>query len=304
MKEVFESLAGNAPLKASMSAALLSEPPSISHAYIIEGATPKIRKAFALQLAEALVCGSRGSSTLPLPCGCCRNCRNIAAGIAPDVQVIAPDEGKASLGVDKIRDLRNDIHIYPTEFDYKIYIIDAADSMTVQAQNAFLLTLEEPPAYAVLLLLCEDGRSLLETVRSRAPMLRLEPAEEDGDDADDEAGIKKDAAEFASLCSDPSRGSAAMSLLTGSCKNSRETAMLILKQLSFAFRDLLMLKKAPGAELLFFTERETARELASKYPVTRLIGILEAVGNAAASLEKNMNTRLTLMKMLTDARII
>lgn len=303
MKDILPSLRGNRPLKAVLSGVLLSDPPSLSHAYIIEGSSASVRQSFAGELAMAVCCENRRDPVRPLPCGVCRSCRNIAAGIAPDVTVTSPDEGRSSLGIDKIRDLRNDIHIYPTEFDYKIYIVDDADSMTVQAQNAFLLTLEEPPAYAMILLLCEDGRSLLETVRSRAPMLRLEPETEDGTD-NEITELRNSAAEFAALCADRSNGARAMSLLISSCKGSREIAAEMLSLLRPTFRDLAALKRAPACEMLFFTDREAAVKLSSKYTVKRLLDILDAVGNAAEAIEKNMNTRLTLMKMLTDAEII
>ena len=84
-------------------------------------------------------------------------------------------DGKASIGVDKIRFLKEDVHIIPNELDDKIYIIEDADKMTLQAQNALLLTLEEPPSYARFILLCEDSELLLETIKSRAPTLRTEP---------------------------------------------------------------------------------------------------------------------------------
>lgn len=73
--------------------------------------------------------------------------RKIFAGISPDVITVTREDGKASIGIDTIRDLRTDVHVMPNELDSKIYIIEDADTMTAQAQNALLLTLEEPPAY-------------------------------------------------------------------------------------------------------------------------------------------------------------
>jgi DNA polymerase-3 subunit delta' len=87
---------------------------------------------------------------------------------------------KATLGVDEIRRLHEDVFLPPTESAYKFYCIEDADTMTVQAQNAFLLTLEEPPAYVRFFLLCENADRMLTTIRSRAPLLRTEaiPAED------------------------------------------------------------------------------------------------------------------------------
>ena len=73
--------------------------------------------------------------------------------------------------------MRRDVYVTPNDVSTKTYIIEDAHLMTTQAQNAFLLTLEEPPPYVLFLLLCENASLLLETVRSRAPVLRTEPAE-------------------------------------------------------------------------------------------------------------------------------
>ena len=77
--------------------------------------------------------------------------------------------------MDAIRFLCEDVHIYPNDIDHKIYIIEDADKMTQQAQNALLLTLEEPPSYVRFFLLCQSANALLETIRSRAPIFRTEP---------------------------------------------------------------------------------------------------------------------------------
>lgn len=145
---------------------------SVGHAYIIEGPKGVGKRDFADAMAAALLCEGKSEA---LPCGGCVACKHIAAGSHPDIRVI--DKGdEASLKIRTIREVRKDAHTIPSESDRKIYIIDDADRMTEEAQNAFLLALEEPPAYVTYLLLCDDSSSLLETIRSRAPSLRLAPA--------------------------------------------------------------------------------------------------------------------------------
>ena len=78
------------------------------------------------------------------------------------------------MGVETVRAMRESVHSVPNELDVKVYIIEDAHTMTPQAQNAFLLTLEEPPAFVLFLLLTEDASALLETVRSRAPVFRMQ----------------------------------------------------------------------------------------------------------------------------------
>lgn len=174
-ERLFPLLAGNRRLKEKMLPAITSEPPAVSHAYIIEGPSGSGKLTLAKSIAASLVCEKRGDPDSPLPCGHCLACRKLFEGLSPDLSVIDCDESKKSIGVDQIRDLRRDVHIYPSELDYKFYIVKGADTMTAQAQNAFLLTLEEPPAYAVIMLLCENSSLLLETVRSRAQKLRTTP---------------------------------------------------------------------------------------------------------------------------------
>ena len=170
MKTLMPGIVGNEALKERLAPMLSSG--SLSHAYIIEGPAGIGKKTFARHFAAAAACEHGDGDTVP--CGKCRSCRMILSGICPDVTFVGP-EGKASIGVDRIREICADVHIYPNDLDYRIYVIDGADTMTPQAQNAFLLTLEEPPKYVLFLLLCENSGRLLETVRSRAPRFRMQP---------------------------------------------------------------------------------------------------------------------------------
>ena len=151
----------------------------LSHAYIIEGPEGTGKHLIARNIAAALSCICKNEDAIPLPCLHCINCRKIMSGISPDVIYIKREEGKAQIGVESVRLVKSDVAIMPNDLDYKVYIIEEADKMTVQAQNALLLTLEEPPEYVVFLLLCESADLLLETVRSRAPVLRTEPVKPD-----------------------------------------------------------------------------------------------------------------------------
>ena len=172
-KLIFPGIIGNDALCERLARDITSRS-GLAHAFIIEGKPGSGRRTLAKNIAAAISC-ERVKDGAPLPCGVCPSCRKIFAGISPDVITISREEGKASIGIDTIRALRTDVHVLPNELDSKIYIIEDADTMTVQAQNALLLTLEEPPSYLVFLLIAENSRNLLETVRSRAPSLRMQP---------------------------------------------------------------------------------------------------------------------------------
>ena len=151
---------------------------SLSHAYILEGPFGSGKHTVALQLATALACEHRADANHPLPCGTCAACRKIAEGKSPDIILIGRED-KATIGIETIRALREDVHVMPNDLDYKLYIIEDAHTLTTQAQNALLLTLEEPPSFVRFLLLCENTQTILETIKSRAPVLRTEAVDPD-----------------------------------------------------------------------------------------------------------------------------
>jgi len=153
----------------------------VSHAYIINGEDNSGKMMLAEAFAMALQCEEGG----PEPCGTCRSCRQAKERNQPDIIFIGQDEmmeekKTKSISVDDIRTLlNNDIVIKPYSSKYKIYIVDHAEKMNVQAQNALLKTIEEPPAYGVILLLTSNADSFLQTIRSRCILLNIKTVEED-----------------------------------------------------------------------------------------------------------------------------
>ena len=172
MKTIMPDLVGNRALAKKLGEELLSS--GISHAYIIGGAKGSGRHTLARLIAASIACENKENGALPLPCHRCENCRKIFSGISPDINVIGLGD-KATIGVETVRELKLDVLKAPNDLEVKVYIIEDADKMTHAAQNAFLLTLEEPPPYILFLLLCERPEDMLETVRSRAPVFRTEP---------------------------------------------------------------------------------------------------------------------------------
>lgn len=141
----------------------------VSHAYILTGERGSGKKMLANLFARTLQCEAGG----PEPCYECHACKQAASGNHPDI-IRVLHEKPNSISVDDIRrQVNEDIQVKPYSGKYKIYIIPEADLMTVQAQNAILKTIEEPPAYAVIFLLVENAEALLPTIRSRCVMLKL-----------------------------------------------------------------------------------------------------------------------------------
>ena len=141
----------------------------VSHAYILNGERGSGKKMLANLFATTLLCEEQG----PDPCNVCHSCHQAESGNHPDI-IRVTHEKPSTISVDDIRrQVNEDIQIKPYQGPYKIYIIAEADLMTVQAQNALLKTIEEPPAYAVIFLLTENAEALLPTITSRCVMLKL-----------------------------------------------------------------------------------------------------------------------------------
>ena len=146
-----------------------------SHAYIISGPAGSGADALADTLAAAAVCSGDGKK----PCGVCRHCHKAKNGVHPDIIVTDFLPDKSEILVDQIRTLRSDAIVLPNEAERKVYIIRKAGSMNANAQNALLKVLEEPPKYAVFILVAENPLELLPTVRSRCVGITLSPPEDE-----------------------------------------------------------------------------------------------------------------------------
>ena len=136
----------------------------VSHAYIINGPQLSGKMMIAEAFARALQCEKEGTDG----CGECKSCHQ------------ADDQKPNNISVDDIRtQLNNDIVIKPYSSKYKIYIVDEAEKMNQQAQNALLKTIEEPPAYAVIMLLTTNADSFLQTIRSRCITLNMKSVKDE-----------------------------------------------------------------------------------------------------------------------------
>ncbi len=332
----------------------------LSHAYILDGPAGSGRHTVARYICAAIACHNRPGRVMaapvdedqmgffdtevpppteipegaPLPCYACPACRKVLEGICPDVRLIGRED-KATLGVDAIRFLRSDVLIPPTDLDTKIYILEDAELMTEQAQNALLLTLEEPPAHVLFLLLCNGADALLETIRSRAPILHTEPIP-DGvmrdylrgrhcplSEADLSAVILRadgcigqaltladaralkpilkqrelcDA--FITACG--ARRPEALPAAVIRFGKKRDGVLEVVKLAALAVRDLLILRRSDGARLKYYTDREAAEALAARFTTRSLLQLYEALGTAEAALRGNGNVRLILIQLAVD----
>ena len=174
MRSYFSDLFGNDFHKNRIALAVLEE--RLPHALLIDGPSGSGKMTFATEIAAALNCESKGDVTRPFPCGRCNSCRRVREGSFTDVKILKRTDGKATIGVNQIKDFRADMYLSATESGHKVYIIDEAEKMTTEAQNALLIILEEPPKNVVILLLASGTDSILTTIKSRTqyiPMSRF-----------------------------------------------------------------------------------------------------------------------------------
>ena len=146
-----------------------------ANTYIFEGAKGLGKHDAARVFAMSLVC----DNTEQAPCCECAMCREAKAVSHPDIIYVKPEKDKATIGVEPVRAMISECMVKPFYNKHKVFIIDEGDIITPQAQNAFLKIIEEPPEYAVFIIVCETAQALLETVRSRSVIVTFSPVGDD-----------------------------------------------------------------------------------------------------------------------------
>ena len=171
-------IAENEGIKAYFSSAIRLG--KVSHAYIIEGEKGSGKKMLAWAFARILQCDQPvseqedGGEYLDA-CGSCTSCIQIDHKDHPDVIEVRHAKPN-SIGVEEIRDqVVNIMEVKPYRGPYKIYLIDEAEKMTLQAQNTILKTIEEPSEYGIIFLLTSNRGALLDTILSRCILLNIKP---------------------------------------------------------------------------------------------------------------------------------
>jgi DNA polymerase III subunit delta' len=178
----FDDIIGQHKAKNIISGQLKSS--RVSHAYLFLGPEGTGRKKLAFELAKALNCKNNAGKAFD-SCGACVSCSKINNGLHPDVQLIDfawqarfedkdPEKQKA-IKIDTIRALQKEVNLKPTEGRWKVFVIEPAEKITLDAANCLLKTLEEPPQWTVIILLALHKDNLPATVVSRAQIIPFGP---------------------------------------------------------------------------------------------------------------------------------
>ena len=162
---MFEGFIGNSGTVDILSRML--ESGKLPHAIMLEGDEGLGKHTLGLALCRSILCDSSS-----IACGSCKSCTLFSAGSHPDFSVLSPDSKKL-IKVDDIRGLRKKAYEKPDRGSRKVYLIEDAQFMNQEAQNAFLKILEEPPEYVVFVLLATSSSAFLDTVISRCTIFGI-----------------------------------------------------------------------------------------------------------------------------------
>lgn len=166
---MFEAVVGNHRNKEILQNSLRDN--SYSHAYLFAGPGGTQKNEMAMAFAQGLLCSGQGAK----PCGRCKGCQKVEKGNHPDLHIIQPEDGSASLKINQIRQMQHSMSSKPYEGDKKIFILRKAETMGEPAQNAMLKVLEEPDKGTVLLLIANSTSGILPTILSRCQILNFAP---------------------------------------------------------------------------------------------------------------------------------
>lgn len=324
----FQSIIGQEQLKAHLQGAL--ETHKVSHAYIISGEKSSGKEFIARIFAMALQCERGGAE----PCNECHSCRQALSKNQPDI-IYVSHEKPNTISVDDIRaQVNNDVAIKPYSSRYKVYIVGEAEKMTPQAQNAILKTLEEPPEYAVILLLVSNTNTLLPTILSRCVLLNMKPVRD--------ALVKKYLMEElqvpdykADVCVAFARGNVGKAKALASSEefeNVKNEALGLLKYLqdmeipeivtaikkigeyklevndyldilAIWYRDVLLFKATADVNHLVFREEiQAIRKVAGRSSYEGIENVIRALDKAKRRLDANVNFDLTMELLFLEMK--
>lgn len=321
----FEEIRGNAPLVEQLRRSAASG--RSSHAYLFLGGAGAGKRLIANTFAKALQCEGEKR-----PCDSCKSCHAFNHGNHPDVIYFQPLKNGKTYTIEDVREqLLETVDLKPFQYEKKIYIIEKADTLNIQSQNALLKTLEEPPAHAVFLLLAERAEAFLPTILSRVVVMKIRPlSAETVADYLMQAGHSAEESHILSAYAQGRIGQALELIEDEGFREMRQDilgklealpsmsegdAYLLAKDLEgykndlrfldimeLWYRDLLTAKSLREEGYLIQKDKKDAIFRAAKEPAAVLAKKAAAVRTARMRLAQNANFRLTMEVMLMDLK--
>ena len=155
---MFEKIIGNEKNKSILEKSIKLK--KTSHSYLFLGTEGIGKRLIALEFAKKILCLEPENENCK-----CKSCIEFDSGSNPDFLIIEPEDGK--IKIEQIRNMQRRVAEKPINSNKKVYIIDNSDQMTTEAQNCLLKTLEEPPEYLTIILICSNEYNMLSTIKSR-----------------------------------------------------------------------------------------------------------------------------------------
>ena len=324
----FESFYGNAALKATLISALKTG--TLPHSIILEGEKGLGKHTLAKLISAGLLCSGEDK-----PCLECAVCKNVLSLNHPDVIYYESEKHtKDSFKIDTVRKIRELAFISPNQSECKIFILGEADLMNAAAQNAILKILEEPPAYAYFILLCERKSAFLETILSRCTVFSLDRVDyETAFEAvknllpgpDDEeikkcinlvggniglviSGLKgnevikanEKALELAEALMSDYEFEILKALADFEASSSKKMLYALCDPLKGVFRDALAIRCGDKAQIKI--NEKTAEALAGKLTKKQIFKLLEICDELKLRLNSNMNQKLPITWLCLSLR--
>jgi len=298
------------------------------HAYLFSGPPGLGRRTLALRFAQALNCATPVSAGVP--CGQCRDCRQIEAMQHADLTIIQAEAEGGTLKVDQIREARRTLTLKPYQSKYRVSIFLRFQEANDNAANALLKTLEEAPSYAVLILTADNPEQLLPTIVSRCEILRLRPLSIEEIKKDLESrGVESNRARLIAHISSGRPGYARQLVDSDSLLEKREERLNELLTLlpasrveKFAYADKLskdkdsmrqailfwlsywrdvMLRTAQAESPLVNVDRNVEIEdLASRMDLSSARLVVSRLESALEKMDRNVNSRMLAEVLLLD----
>lgn len=260
----------------------------VSHAVLISGGSPELRKLIAEYASKVIVCRGGGVK----PCGKCEACRKAEAGVDPDIIVFEKIRDKRYFTKKSVQELCTNVYLTPNESPVKVYILSELQDMTEESQNLLLKILEEPPSYTAFILTASSRNVLLPTVLSRVADIDLG---EDGYIEDKTSNAGDIACRIADAILAPNEYDIikASALLVDSKRLFED----VLCELVMIFRGALVL--SAGGEGVYSAQ---AGRLASSLSKKQLLNLYDAVNDLLSGIEKNKNQNLLLTSLSASLR--
>lgn len=282
---MFEGININPSVKSSLINAVRNS--KLSHAVILEGSSEQARNEAAKVLACALLC--KGETK---PCGVCGACSKVRSSSHPDLHILTKDEKSSMIKVDAVRDIKAKATVLPNDGDKSVFIINEAQLMNVQAQNALLKIFEEPSRHVSFILTCPSKSSLLETITSRATAYYL--GEEIMAVSHENVLRAKELAQELLLCF-TSENELQFIRKTAVFQKDKPLFLLTLKSMVPIIRDALVL--ASGAKVLISESEETAKKLRSVFTQKKLLQLAESLSSLIKNTESAANHNLNITRL-------